>query len=929
VGPDLTSTVTDADPLDIITFRIVDGNSLARFALQDPSKLQLVVAKPPSTASKPHQPLDFEDVSLPNPFVLVIEATDISGLTATAALLVLVANVQEPPTLVESANIVLPIAERRFIHGVASQITLPVQAIFADDDSADKADSDPSLHRLAYTLSWFSPLDGAYRSLPELSDEMFNGTLVVASAFSTLAPIGGLTLTGTASYGPVLQLQTATPESPVAQSLQLLLVAKDAAGNAAQTIVTLRVEVAGCTVAAAAWNALSNPNGNFNEQASLSKPMCIYPELALTEDATASATVRIASPTGDPEADGAVELRVQGSTTALGPDGKTRLTSVSVKGADAALASGSLPELPATALSVVRDAAVILGPAGATFDPPVTLRMYVGSLPDNSAAAILVAKELGQAGTSIASTPAYGGFEPADGCQFTSVPGGGFVECTTGHFSLAVPAVIGFPPAQAPQYRVLAAGGGCPRQCSGQGECLSTGICQCFEGWTGGDCNLRACASGPSWAQGGVIEPQVQWSECSGRGLCNRRTGLCQCIAPHTGAACQRLQCPNRCSGNGQCLTIDSMDHTAGYGSAPGEYGSSALAFMAQLDSRDAIRPVFEAPRLTGCVCDAGFTGPDCGERLCELGDDPITHCQPGAVDCAGDTDGIVFELTLGFVTAGGTVPTDWDELSLDVSDVLLGEFRTRPVTGVWNGGAAASAEALRRAFVALPASTVPAVSVTRSVSTATRRSWLITMTAPENSGGRTTVACPAIRSCGEPGCSPLFRQMLVIDTTGTTGTPGHIVLDDATQFVPASPAATSSEFDTHVVLTVTAGTAYTTFTSTSRSPSSSATVVPGPSGTIAGELDPNDGTDMPPIPLVAELGSGLIARFTTLSPTPGDYHFRVSAPSCALKIHRHPNAAYEAIECSNRGICDRYSGSCDCFPGFEGESCSRQTALA
>jgi hypothetical protein len=33
---------------------------------------------------------------------------------------------------------------------------------------------------------------------------------------------------------------------------------------------------------------------------------------------------------------------------------------------------------------------------------------------------------------------------------------------------------------------------------------------------------------------------------------------------------------------------------------------------------------------------------------------------------------------------------------------------------------------------------------------------------------------------------------------------------------------------------------------------------------------------------------------------------------------------AHQLAECSNRGVCDRYQGTCKCFDGFAGDSCNR-----
>eukprot|EP01029_Cantina_marsupialis_P022530 TRINITY_DN54_c0_g1_i2.p1 TRINITY_DN54_c0_g1~~TRINITY_DN54_c0_g1_i2.p1 ORF type:complete len:352 (+),score=115.43 TRINITY_DN54_c0_g1_i2:52-1107(+) len=78
-----------------------------------------------------------------------------------------------------------------------------------------------------------------------------------------------------------------------------------------------------------------------------------------------------------------------------------------------------------------------------------------------------------------------------------------------------------------------------------------------------------------------------QKSECSGRGICDRNTGVCGCFDGYTGEACQRTSCPNSCSGHGICQTQKRF-------------------------SSDNYSTAYDAEKQMGCLCDAGFRGPDC-----------------------------------------------------------------------------------------------------------------------------------------------------------------------------------------------------------------------------------------------------------------------------------------------------------------------------
>ena len=105
-----------------------------------------------------------------------------------------------------------------------------------------------------------------------------------------------------------------------------------------------------------------------------------------------------------------------------------------------------------------------------------------------------------------------------------------------------------------------------------------------------------------------------------------------------TGAACSRLSCAgtaDACNAHGQCLdmytlaklstvngvipTAASMGYTISYGALPNN------------------PKTWDALKLFGCLCDAGYTGYDCSQKTCPFGDDPATgtvSAAPAAAPC-------------------------------------------------------------------------------------------------------------------------------------------------------------------------------------------------------------------------------------------------------------------------------------------------------
>ena len=46
------------------------------------------------------------------------------------------------------------------------------------------------------------------------------------------------------------------------------------------------------------------------------------------------------------------------------------------------------------------------------------------------------------------------------------------------------------------------------------------------------------------------------------------------------------------------------------------------------------------------------------------------------------------------------------------------------------------------------------------------------------------------------------------------------------------------------------------------------------------------------------------------------------SLPTCTVSVEQEAGVKRESHECSGRGRCDRKTGLCDCFAGYEGGSC-------
>ncbi|KAL4137721.1 hypothetical protein PRIC2_001235 [Phytophthora ramorum] len=155
--------------------------------------------------------------------------------------------------------------------------------------------------------------------------------------------------------------------------------------------------------------------------------------------------------------------------------------------------------------------------------------------------------------------------------------------------------------------------GDCPNTCSGHGTCTTKGngyVCSCYKGFTGGDCSRRTCPTGLAWNDPAIATDQAhQIAVCSNRGSCDHDTGVCTCDYGFSGLACNRMSCPNDCGRHGECRSMRLNAQQKDKGLPP------AVVYQS----------IWDSEMVHGCVCEEGYGGGDCSDRLCPTGDDPLT----------------------------------------------------------------------------------------------------------------------------------------------------------------------------------------------------------------------------------------------------------------------------------------------------------------
>ncbi|XP_073913834.1 teneurin-2 isoform X12 [Castor canadensis] len=164
----------------------------------------------------------------------------------------------------------------------------------------------------------------------------------------------------------------------------------------------------------------------------------------------------------------------------------------------------------------------------------------------------------------------------------------------------------------------------CPRNCHGNGECVS-GLCHCFPGFLGADCAKAACpvlCSGNGQYSKGACQCYSGWKgaecdvpmnqcidpSCSGHGSCI--DGNCVCSAGYKGEHCEEVDCLDpTCSSHGVCVNGECL-------CSPGWGGLNCELARAQCPDQCGGHGTY-LPDTGLCSCDPNWMGPDCSVDGC------------------------------------------------------------------------------------------------------------------------------------------------------------------------------------------------------------------------------------------------------------------------------------------------------------------------
>ncbi|KDO18240.1 hypothetical protein SPRG_16366 [Saprolegnia parasitica CBS 223.65] len=384
----------------------------------------------------------------------------------------------------------------------------------------------------------------------------------------------------------------------------------------------------------------------------------------------------------------------------------------------------------------------------------------------------------------------------------------------------------------------------------------------CFAGFTGPRCEYVACPTGNAWWDfASAVDTAHAPATCSNVGLCSPTTGVCDCSAGFSGAACEFMACP-ACQ-SGHCI---SMRDAASANDGINFFTSTSYS-------------LWDADKIFGCQCSYGYTGYDCSQRTCPVGDDPLTTGQSPEVQllnclCNGCT-GYFALYYKGFLTA--------------------------------NIAPSATATQLTNALLALTSIHGISVSLSSGTTVCSTTGTTASITFTNNGGDLPLIQIRSVLS---------GTNTITLSSKGAVGTYGGTSAAGTTEGLPCSGRGDCNP--STGICTCVPG-----FTSSNGAGN------PGKLGdcgagmtaacpTVLGKVCNNQGS----------CDATTQYRCECIPPYTGAYCTNLLCPTGAAWFDgaSATNTAHAVAPCSNRGICNPSTGTCTCQAGFTGAACDLRT---
>lgn len=545
----------------------------------------------------------------------------------------------------------------------------------------------------------------------------------------------------------------------------------------------------------------------------------------------------------------------------------------------------------------------------------------------------------------------------------------------------------------------------CPNGCSGAGTCGPKDKCTCFKNRQGNDCSEYTCPFAYAHADSpkgdlnmdgavninniltdsqvypmgtrelfpdAVVDEGHFYAECANKGICDRSSGDCECFDGYTGSACQRTVCPGDCNGQGTCESIAELASNAA-GTLYGDW----------VDAGETTYTLWDRKATYGCKCDPWFYGPDCSQKRCKVGVDPMYGIGTPIYDTQ--------VVRLG-ITDNSATPTVSGTYRLRFYDHWGESFITDTIT-FDNTADVADATAVATALKKLPNDVISDVTCEYIGALSSTLAHKIGNYADAggNEAAKVAVACKfidnpgrlrlmdlvdviinegAVKSTtpfstvsgtglrGEAGDMAAKLTTSTVTTLANFGTTLTVSAQDATN-LPGTALQLAKIYDVYILLAtgVTNGNEYTLAYGYPGAAIASGTVSLYASlATVAADTVTIDAWTVgantfttSAAPTVAIRGSWIFShgQFFVVTKVDGTtvtvdrpFNGMAAAPTVSISTAAvdalyvvTPTKArnyYEYVsECSGRGICDSDTGICSCFKGYTKDNCNQQNILA